>query len=94
MRRFDPGKALRSDGSAHQHAGTELGAAKRGYGLEPLLLEHGHGAVSDAPCLTVLAQSGGAGLCSEGQNVTGRVQGQFSAIPARRNALHSIDPTT
>jgi hypothetical protein len=45
MRRFDPGKALRSDGSAHQHAGTELGAAKSGYGLEPLLLEHGHGAV-------------------------------------------------
>ena len=35
--RFD----VRSDGSSHQHVGTEPRAAKRGYGLEPLLREHG-----------------------------------------------------
>ena len=32
---------VRSDGSSHQHVGTEPRAAKRGYGLEPLLREHG-----------------------------------------------------
>src|SRR5260370_36445843 len=39
--RFD----VRSDGSSHQHVGTEPRAAKSGCGLEPLLLEHARSAV-------------------------------------------------
>src|SRR6516225_1333790 len=42
-----------SHGSSHQHVGTVPGAAKRGYGLETLLLEHRHssvgGLISESP---------------------------------------------